>query len=257
MTAVNVFLRRDRAVMMTDAALYTKDGEVVGFGQKAVALPGLRAVISCRGALMALALLAPQFPIRYRSYDDMAERASDDLRSWYDETMSVLADGGFRDVQVVVAGWSEKQDAPAGFFFDTINGVFETIKEAVTGPVLDEVEQRNLSSIGCNVPDDAPRYGVDPIRQGIPYMEAQRRMMVHSGDIAEPLRVVGGHILLSEVTRDGVSQRIVHRWNDEVGELIRPAPFVAPRPLPMPAVSAMSRQQRRAAEREARKRLTA
>src|SRR5690606_2085926 len=44
MTAINVFLKADKAIMMTDGALYNLAGEIVGFGPKALALPTMGCV---------------------------------------------------------------------------------------------------------------------------------------------------------------------------------------------------------------------
>jgi hypothetical protein len=56
-------------------------------------------------------------------------------------------------------------------------------------------------------------------------------MMVDPADMGSaftgttPISLVGGHITLTEVSKDGVSQRVVHRWADEPGVPIEPEPF--------------------------------
>lgn len=247
MTAINVFLRRDRAIMLTDASLYTPQGLVVRFGQKAVAMPHLRSVIACRGSQMVTALLAMGLAATYSSFDEMANHAAADLPRYHDQHLMDLARLGLQDINIVVAGWSESADAPSGFYYDSTTDAFEMIDGYVSGPVLDEEENANLHAIGCEIDVDVSPAAFDPIRHGIPFMEAQRRMQIEISDVSEPMSVVGGHILLSEVTRDGVSQRVIHHWDDEIGEPISPAPFVAQ------ATSTMSRQQRRAMERQQRK----
>ena len=247
MTAINVFLRRDRAIMMTDASLYTPQGVVVGFGQKAVAIPSLRAVLACRGNQKVTALLAMELAAAYSSFDEMAENAAGHLRHYHDLHLMELAQLGLQDINIVVAGWSGGADAPAGFYYDSTSDAFDMIDGYAAGPLPDEDEDANLHAIGCEIDVDVSPAAFDPVRHGIPFMEAQRRMQIEISDVAEPMSIVGGHILLSEVTREGVSQRIIHRWDDEIGEPIVPAPFVAP------ATSTMTRQQRRAMERQQRK----
>jgi len=248
MTAINVFLRRDRAIMMTDAAMYTPQGVIVGFGQKAVAMPRQRAVIACRGAQKVTALLAMELSITYPSFDAMAENAEADLRTYHEQHLMELAALGMQDINVVVAGWSDRINGPAGFYYDSTVDVFGMVDGFVGGPLINDEELDNLHSIECEIDVDVAVADFDPIRHGIPFMEAQRRMRIEVSDIADPISIVGGHILLTDVTRDGVSQRVIHEWPDEVGAPIEPVPFKATPPV------GLSRQQRRAMEREARKR---
>ncbi|MGP2493506.1 hypothetical protein ACTDI4_17985 [Mesorhizobium sp. PUT5] len=256
MTAVNVFLRRDRGFVMTDAAMYLSDGTVVGFGQKAVAMPGLNSVIACRGSQMATALIAMDLAIQFRTFDEMAESASVFLRNWHDSNLIALANIGAQDINVIVAGWSEEFGRPMGFCFDSRTDDFDTMDSAddwwVTSPCVSDEEERNLHSIGCELEVDVRGANFDPIRHGIPYMEAQRRMKIDGySDISEDaISLVGGNILLSEITQHGISQRVIHSWPDEIGEPIAAQPF---RSTAQGTVVSMSRQQRRAMERAQRK----
>lgn len=247
MTAINVFLRRDRAIMMTDASLYTAQGLVLGFGQKAIAMPGLRAVIACRGNQKVSYHLAMQLAAAYSSFDEMAERAEQDLPHYYDHNRPELEASGLEHIDIVIAGWSDDECRPAGFYYSSTSGEFDMIDGYAAGPLPDEVEDANLHAIGCEIDVDVSPEAFDPIRHGIPFMEAQRRMRIEIVDGMEPISIVGGNILLTEVTHEGVSQRVIHRWDDVALEPIEPAPFVAH------PIAAMSRQQRRALERHNRK----
>lgn len=243
MTAINVFLRRDRAIMMTDASLYTPQGVIVGFGQKAVAMPNMRAVIACRGSQKVTALLAMEMSAVYQGYDELFHNAERDLRAYHDQHLMELSRLGLQEINIVVAGWSASKNAPAGFYFDSSTDTFEEIDGYVAGPLPDEAEDANLHAIRCEIDVDVDPAAFDPVRHGIPFMEAQRRMKLEISDVSEPMSIVGGHILLTEVSRDSVSQRVIHRWNDEIGMPIEPAEFVPPPPVPM------NRHQRRALAR--------
>jgi len=251
MTAINVFLRRDRAIMMTDATVYPRNGEVIGMGTKAFPMPKINAVLAARGAQRAAMDLAFKMSMIYDDYDHMAAKAARDLARWHEEAVVSLAHEVQQDIQVVVAGWSERLRRPAGFLYDSSgDGEFAHMDELddVQAPALDDIEEARLRSIGCEPGVHFTTATFDPVKHGIPLMEAQRRMKIVIPDIAgnQSIHIVGGHILLSEVSRNGISQRVIHQWPDEPGELIRPAAFE------QPVTAAMSRQQRRAMERQKR-----
>lgn len=222
MTAINVFLKRDTAVMMTDAAMYTSDGTVVGFGQKVVSMPSLSAAIAIRGNQKATALLAMELPFRFRSFDEMMAGCEEFLPDWFADNLMWLAQGGQQDLQIVVAGISK--DGPAGFYFDSTEGGegFGHIDGDVISPLLDDAGWNRLSAQKCEPGEDYDTKRFHPLRHGVPLMEAQRRMkIVPAGLASEPISIVGGHILLTEIDRTAISQRIVHRWADVCGEPIR------------------------------------
>ncbi|MEO3385116.1 hypothetical protein [Mesorhizobium sp. CAU 1741] len=230
MTAVNAFIGRDRAFMLTDASMYTAYGTVMAFGQKAVAIPNLRAVIASRGVQKTTAILAMELSLM-QSFDALLERAEYILPDYHQKHLMELSAAGGQDINIVVVGWSDEANAPLGFCFDSTTETFEMIDGYVAGPVPSDEENYNLLSIGCRPQRDVPVAIFDPVEHGIPYMEAQRRMKIQVSDICEPMSIVGGHVLLSEVTRDGVSQRVIHRWDDEPGEPIEPEPFHGSAPL--------------------------
>lgn len=183
------------------------------------------------------------------SFDAFWQRSDELLCGWYDRNAVALERMGHSNVQIVVAGWSTRKDRAAGFYFDSaasLNSTFE-IDEYVSGPETDDTEDANLHSIDCELYVDVFPHSFDPVRHGIPYMEAQRRMPIDIG--GQKKHIVGGHIMVSEVTRDCVSQRIIHRWPDQPGEPIRPEPF---RPAGSSTIP-LNRQQRRAMERQHRR----
>jgi hypothetical protein len=62
---------------------------------------------------------------------------------------------------------------------------------------------------------------VDPESKLVHILEIQRRKEADDGN-----HYVGGLATLTTVTRDGVQQRVVHRWpEDKVGERIEPRPI--------------------------------
>lgn len=244
MTAINAILKRDRAIMMTDAALYSPSGDIIGFGQKAFAIPSLKAAIAVRGAQKVAALLAMEMAMVYKSFDHLLADAEDDLRKFCDASFMHLSDLGMSDIDIVVVGWSDAANCAKGCSYNTVTDEFELIDGWEISPFPAD-ERENLRAVGAVAELHWTESTFDPIRHGIPYMEAQRRLLC---DVNGRLtRIVGGHILLTEITREGVFQRVIHHWDDEIGQPISPAAFVPPSP------STMSRQQRRAMERQQRK----
>lgn len=240
MTAINVFFRRDRAIMMTDASVYTPQGLIVGFGQKAVSMPTLRAAIACRGSQKVAAILAMEMSIAYQTYDQLLENVEGHLRAYHDLHVMELARLGSQDINIAVVGWSASNNAPAGFTFDSRADAFQEIDEYALGPLPDDDEMDRLHALRCEPEEDYKPGDFHPTRHGIPLMEAQRRMRFEINDVSGCIPIVGGHILLTEVSADGVSQRIIHRWDDEPFMPIEPAAFHAP------DTGILNRRQRRA-----------
>jgi hypothetical protein len=77
-------------------------------------------------------------------------------------------------------------------------------------------------------------------------MEGLRHKTPVGKDAAQNFSVVGGHIDYTVVSATGVTTRRIHSWPDRIGEPVQRGNVV-------PMAAGMSRQQRRAAEREARK----
>lgn len=184
-----------------------------------------------------------------KGYDELWQHRDQIFRSWYERNAANLHTLGHPGFDIVVVGWSDKIDGPAGFHFGVLNEeiLLQDLDEWGASPELSDAEDANLHSIGCEIGVDVSHNNFDPVRHGIPFMEAQRRMPISYG--GQRLHIVGGHIMASEVTRDGVSQRIIHRWPDEPGEPIRPEPFRRTASSIIP----LNRQQRRALERQHRR----
>ena len=77
-------------------------------------------------------------------------------------------------------------------------------------------------------------------------------------DGGEMGHVIGGQVVATELSADGISQRVIHAWPDKLGELIQPAPIIEEmRALPEfgerhvggTPIASMNRKQRRALAR--------
>lgn len=232
MSACNAFIAEKRAVMLTDASVYNADGVIIGFIRKAIPVESWTGVISARGNMWSLPVtvgLAEEFA----SFDEFIARTGPLIEAGHRQAVAAGHLLGQTMIEVTVIGWSERQDRAMGFgltsdpagpayvWRDICDG--EETGYAV-GPCIEEpVEEWRLHRVGADTCDYEPEE-FDPIRHGLPLMEAQRRGLTDRAFFAgEPFHCVGGHVCCSIVTRQGVTQEIIREWSDEIGEPIRPA----------------------------------
>lgn len=237
MSALNVYLRRDRAWMQTDASLYDQQGRIVRFGPKAFTMANLRAVVSARGLQGIAPTVAPILSWSFSTFDEMVTHGSIVVRDAYLNFVRTYVDGrvGERDIEMLVLGWSEKEDRPRAFRFysesiGAMAGVepyrfhpFEEDENWELSPAFQSLEPwQRLGRQGIELDENGfTTEQFDPVAHGLAYMEEQRQIRVDLGQNKQ-ISIVGGFLLSHEITRDGVSERIVQRWPDKVGEPIQP-----------------------------------
>jgi hypothetical protein len=96
---------------------------------------------------------------------------------------------------------------------------------------------------------------VDPVNDLLHILEVQRQ---NKGGHYK-FHLVGGFALLTTITKDGITQRVVHVWpEDKVGEVITPAPVNWPQwrakhKRLAPTMAALSKLQRDRLAKKARK----
>ncbi|WP_156418081.1 hypothetical protein [Aureimonas sp. AU4] len=226
MTAINAFLRRDRGVLMTDGAFYSAAGVPLGFGSKTVSIPNLHMAIAARGCSAIAPSLAHHMSIGFRDIDDVAGRGEEFLGGWALGAAEFLANAGFPDFELHMMGWSAKDERPRHLVFTTRAGgdwkagELTEIEGYVLCPYLEDNEAfEALPKLGLFVSDPQFCETFDPKMHGVPIMMAQRRQIDELDGHEENGRVsvVGGHVEVTEITADGISQRVLHRWADQVG----------------------------------------
>lgn len=261
MSALNVFIRKDRAWMQTDASLYDQQGNIVAFGPKAYVLSNLRAVISARGLQSVTPMLVPILGWQFATFDDLIEHGAPVIRNVFCEFVKsyVAADAAERDIELIILGWSEKEDGPRAyrFYSDAVANLhgdaafefhpFASDETWELSPAFQTLEPWNrLGRQGIELDENGfTTEQFDPVTHGLAYMEEQRHIYVDF-ETNKQISICGGFLASVEISRDGVSEKILHRWPDKVGEPIRPEPrpsFENVSPL------RMNRQQRRAADR--------
>jgi hypothetical protein len=147
----------------------------------------------------------------------------------------VPADALERDIELFIVGWSERDDRPRAyrlysdglaFAADAQPFVFQSFDNDETwdiAPAFQSLEPwQRLGRQGIELDENGyTTEQFDPIKHGLAYMQEQRHIRVDIGSNSQ-ISIVGGFLLSHEITRDGVSERVTHRWNDKIGEPIHP-----------------------------------
>lgn len=267
MTAINVIRQRDRILMFTDGACYSADGVLLALGAKVLPIVHMRAAIATRGSVIALPIYYLKLAMAFATFDEMVADGGRVVEAAYDENFHALTQSGESEVEIIIAGFSESRDQPETWVVSSCERgglepfVLTPAPAAIVAPGLDPsvIRARGFNSEA----DVLARF--DPETDGVFYMEQQRLRPTNTttgGDHGDRF-IIGGFCQLTEITRRGISQRILKRWPDKIGEPIRPdrsleivgAEGHAERGIGDARPSgSLSRQQRRAAERAAQKR---
>ena len=120
MTAINVLVLPDRALMISDGAAYV-DGKIVHRYHKVTALPHINAAIGIRGMRMVSTIVIDAISAGARSYDDLRARIVDLVRATFEPVAPIWQSKygpDILDCEIIVAGWSESR-GPAGFILAT------------------------------------------------------------------------------------------------------------------------------------------
>ena len=259
MSALNVFLRHDRAWMQADASLYDQQGNIIAFGPKIVTLSNLRAAISARGLQGVAPLLGPNLSWQFATFDDMIAQGGLIVRNIYRDFVRSYVPGNAaeKDIELVVLGWSEKENRPrcytlfseglsaaAGVEPYTFTPTSEDTEDWFVSPDLDAEGWIRLGRQGIELGKNGfTTAHFDPAKHGTVYMEEQRQRRVDF-EQNKQISIVGGFLASVEISREGISEKILHRWEDKIGEPIQPEPrpaFENVTPLKM------NRHERRAA----------
>lgn len=247
MSAVNIVMHGGRAVIFTDGATYDEAGALVTIGPKCHEVAGLRMAVTGRGP----SWFPASFARTLRGVIDGIDAMETDGAAIVDRCIEAAQEEGLLGdnpaIDLFVVGWSDRAKAPRCFQFTTLppEGVARaSMVESVLSPALTAESEANVArAVGAKA--GLPDYD----RFGRAVMEEQRRTPAVL--FAAGRSVVGGHILRTDVTRDGVSQRVIHEWpEDQVGERIRVEPRIDPIAHPnVTALPAMNRADRRRLEK--------
>ncbi|KQT55030.1 hypothetical protein ASG52_25230 [Methylobacterium sp. Leaf456] len=277
MTAINVLLQRDAAHLVTDAAWYDLDGVVRHFAPKAQVVGHWPGAIATRGPGLANALIATEAGLLFPDFDAFAEGAPAFLAEWCAREAGRLSE--FEEqahVEMIAVGWSKARNAPRAFEVQSKDCAGLA---AARGVVLAEWERAGgafeLLEVEAGYVRPMPAldalafYGVDPeadfdalpsvARYATGLICAQREMREPLLTGEDPICFVGGYVMHTTVTKDGVSTSKGASFPDVAGQRIHATrgdmvgAAAGANLLKLPARPGMTRQQRRAAEAQAKK----
>lgn len=234
----------DRIELLTDGAVYMEDGTLIATREKVVRLASIPAAITARGALEPMDAVG-----FYLEMVGAVTGSFDDAMIYLDRFIAKVNEQGAPAFEMVVCGISE-QAGPVMAYFCTAQAhpQFEPYKlyqifdaELCAGAALDSPAEMAAAGITA----DSVRHGL--AAKGADIMELMRRRAGPNPIKPDlpPLYGIGGHCDLTVIRADGVTTTRLRTWPDRIGEKIDP--FAADEPVKL------SRQQRRALEREQRK----
>jgi hypothetical protein len=250
MSALASMVGKDFIKILTDGAIYTPDGVLVDVRRKVWTSEVVPLAVTGRGATDPVEDLATGcvlYADAKASFDEAMQRVQEAL----DRGAARLASGqrAKNDVELVFAGYSETEgfvqylcashDRHAGLPAWKLQRADDLV---VAGPVVSPAELRAME-IDPERLRDADFFD----RHGADILEVMRKKKgpnpVHP-ELSE-LYGIGGQCDLTTITAEGATTRTLRTWPDKIGERIDP--FSAD------VVQLVTRQQRRAAERAAKK----
>jgi hypothetical protein len=233
MSAINIICqpRHRLCHVVTDGAAYARDGVVTHISPKVLPVPAWPGVIGGRGRVRDLNFAAWEMSGMFATFDE----AVDGIEWAFESVVNIrsLSD----DLELVLCGWSHARQCPEAYVIlasDTVHGITEEELAAIksNGRWSNEQCAFKLQRLPNNVSgppaDDVPLLD----EQGSPehavawlrvVIERQRHMTV---DVDGQTQFnVGGYAQLTTIAPEGISARILARWDeDRIGEPIRPRP---------------------------------
>lgn len=231
MTAINVIIGDDAAHVITDGAAVDPNGLLMMLASKVHIYPHIKSVVAMRGMKALTPSFADSISSFGRSYDEIKKSIGTNLRQLVDRGGSTLTKmcGPFAiQFDAVVTGWSDVVNKPEAFVITThsehpeIETPYEPI--AIAGYVIAPTSRELIDEF-----DPAIRaYANDAVEPGSgdkKLTQIARNIIGRQRDLCVPMfgceesqRIVGGFAQLTTVTRDGISSRILARYDDMIGE---------------------------------------
>jgi hypothetical protein len=197
MTAVNAIISAGlTGYMLTDCAICEPDGEIYRVANKAISLPHAQTVIAVRGSVIFQHVLL--IDLQYlEGFDQIVSSAGGNARKrWKSLPSDHRGDGA----DFIARGWAEARGRVVAALCHHSDGFEPVFSDGIITPGVE------ASQLGGSVESYLLRT-----------MEEQRRVYRKGEGSA-----VGGAAILTTVTRCEITQRVLHRWNDEIGSTIKP-----------------------------------
>jgi hypothetical protein len=220
MSGLNIFVSPDRVDVDSDGAEYDGDGTILALSQKVAVNAVMPAVFAGRGLTTLVPIIAEATRQRFPTFDalvdgivDVAEQVKPlAIREATDKIKQTGQVGDIpMNVELYIAGWSASRDRPEAY---AVTDTLAQIGVAYLTPADDAL----IARIRALDIDPLSSPGFDAERDGLAIMREQRRPFpLPSGKVVVG---IGGHVLRATVRRDGISMRVIHRWDDRVGSRV-------------------------------------
>jgi hypothetical protein len=225
MTAINALVVPGAAYSITDTALYDDLAIVHGFSTKVTTLPHLGMAISTSGA-HAQHDAVVQGLWEFKSFDDFVDGGEVKLRELWDDGHFWLAsrENDTEHFRLVVIGWSDRDKAAQLYVLCTEAQPAVKPFTLTAGPIAlnPGVHPKRLEEAGLTV-NGAPTG--EPEEWLCRLIDLQRSKRVgprgtpctyEEPDAENGSYNIGGHAVLTKLTRHGITQRVVRRWPDRL-----------------------------------------
>lgn len=206
MTAINIFRKSDRVVVVTDGLVHNESRDLTS---KVVALPHLNAVIMSNGAMGVASMVALGASQAY-GFDDLKLNFADLVRQCVDSYPDMMSPKSNSDFEVYVAGWSETL-GPDFFWMpghnrrvnakafrrvdrDKQDLLFQPTTQSILLDIIKSWQGRTVDQLDMDV--EGPRV-----------IEIQRKHL----NASFPDQI-GGHALVTTITKHSIESHIAKRW---------------------------------------------
>lgn len=214
MSAVNVAIAESKGTgyILTDSAAYGLDRKISGHRSKVLAVPHARFAVACRGSVEASNRAMHLFD-KCSSFDDAVAFMTGKLPniSWI-MALGLLAKIPILKpalgMEIILVGWSDRTGKIAAVSGSNLSRrpFKPTYSPVMLAPALPPEELRWLPKL------QEDNYGAWPgILVGA--MKRQRELCAARPDG----EIISGAVICTEITADGISQRIMTRFDDPIG----------------------------------------
>lgn len=261
MSAIVAYEGPSFSIIFTDGATYDENIRITKLGRKITVSEKVPLAVATRGNKMVGHLVRDEIlhAVEGPGFDRGIRDVEDMMPGW---VQFIEENGPAFRTEVLIAGISEKH-GPRNLFFQIPGS-----DEFPTGKLIHQPDffvglncEQGLTIDDMGVP--RIRAGQSPVEwfknAGLAMMEYARKNPSPSPYYEGLHHSTGGQVDMTIVTARGAKVETIHRWNDTIGELIDPSKDQTAVKIDrsafnvVPITAGMNRQQRRAAERAARK----
>jgi cold shock CspA family protein len=167
--------------------------------------------------------------IRYENFDHLADNFASEVKRAVARTAHIDPNNPdlWGEYIFGLAGWSQKQNAPA--FFSVKNAAGDG-QEITAVPAT---KFYSPSAVFEGADDSITRFKFDPGRpgeSGLAIMQAQRLQkfspLGNVGVKHSMYHAIGGFCQYTKISRDGILVKVLERWSDQIGRTVMPVPVM-------------------------------